>query len=234
MESLQDRTAIVTGGGSGIGFAIAQALVGEGANVVLVSRRADVLKEAAARLNGIGKGRVVTAVCDLRKQEDVVHAVHVATDGFPAIDILINNSGLGGPSKIVDCSDEEWNKILDTNLNGAFRMTRQVLPLMIARRSGTIINIASQAAKHGYANAGPYCASKFGLVGFGEALQEEVREYGIIVHSLCPALVQVPPPKSDSEVDHGVLQVEDLASTALFLLKQSRRIKFENIGLYHL
>jgi NAD(P)-dependent dehydrogenase (short-subunit alcohol dehydrogenase family) len=234
MELLQGKTALITGGGSGIGFAIARALVAEGANVVVVSRRADVLADAAAQLNSIGKGKAIHAVCDLRKQEDVARAVQTANAAFPSIDILVNNSGLGGPSKIVDCSDEEWNRVLDTNLNGAFRMTRAVLPGMIARHSGSIINIASQAAKHGYANAGPYCASKFGLVGFAEALQEEVREYGIIVHSLCPALVQVPPPGKQEDMDHGVLQVEDLASTVLFLLTQPRRIKFENIGLYHI
>jgi NADP-dependent 3-hydroxy acid dehydrogenase YdfG len=234
MKNLLGSNAIITGGASGIGYAIARALVDVGVNVIIASRRGDVLAKAAGDLNSLGKGRALPVVCDIRKNEDVVNVVKTAKDTFPSIDILVNNSGLGVASKIVDCTDEEWDLVLDTNLNGVFRLTREVLPAMISQRSGSIINIASQAAKHGYPNAGPYCASKFGLVGFSEALQAEVREYGIIVHSLCPALVQVPPPKNQHDVRDDVLQVEDLASTVLFLLTQPRRIKYENIGLYHL
>ena len=234
MTGLRGAAAIVTGGGSGIGFAIARALVSAEVDVVIASRRMDVLAGAADRLNGLGKGKVVPVVCDVRRREDIVNLVRKATSLYPSIDILVNNSGLGVTSKIVDCTDEEWDMVLDTNLGGVFRLTREVLPFMIARRSGYIINIASQAAMHGYANAGPYCASKFGLVGFSEALQIEVREFGIIVHSLCPALVQVPPPSTEKEVNDGVLQAEDLASTVMFLLTQPRRIKYDNIGLYHL
>ncbi|MGE5313094.1 MAG: SDR family oxidoreductase [Acidobacteriota bacterium] len=234
MNTLKGKNAIVTGGGSGIGFAIAKALVAAEVNVIIASRRLDTLTAAARELNSAGKGKAVPVVCDIRKKDDVTGLVKTAKKYFPAIDILVNNSGLGVSSKIVDCTDEEWDLVLETNLKGAFRLTREVLPSMIAQKSGYIVNIASQAAKHGYANAGPYCASKFGLVGFGEALQEEVREYGIIVHSLCPALVQVPPPKDDQHIDPGVLQAEDLASTLMFLLTQPRRIKYENIGLYRL
>jgi NADP-dependent 3-hydroxy acid dehydrogenase YdfG len=232
MTSLKSLTALVTGGGSGIGFAIASALISAEVNVVIASRREQLLTKSAAQLNGLRRGKAVPLVCDIRKKEDIVHVVKATKSQFGSIDILINNSGLGGPSKIVDCSDEEWDKILDTNLHGVFRLTREVLPTMIAQKSGYIINIASQAAKHGYANAGPYCASKFGLVGFSEALQIEVRECGILVHCLCPALVQVPPPEKEKDVNDGVMQVEDLASTVMFLLTQPKRIKYENIGLY--
>lgn len=232
MNDISGKTAIVTGGGSGIGFAIAKSLIENGVNVVLASRRRDLLDASSKELNAMQKGRAVGVRCDLRNKKDVLAVVQKTKKYFPSIDILINNSGLGVTPKIVDCTDEEWNMVMDTNLTGAFWMTREVLPTMIRNRSGYIINIASQAAKHGYANAGPYCASKFGLVGLSEALQVEVREYGIHVHSLCPALVQVPPPKNKKEMDNGVLQVDDLASTVLFLLKQPKRIKYENIGLY--
>src|ERR1043166_697633 len=214
MEILQGKTAIVTGGTSGIGKAIADALAAEGVNVTAASRR-------------------TTPACDVRKKADVVRLVAHVKERLGRIDILINNTGLGVSSKIVDCSEEDWHRVLDTNLTGTFLLTQAVLPDMIAQRSGYIINIASQAAKHGYPNAGPYCASKFGIVGLSEALQHEVREYGIHVHCLCPGLVQVPPPQNSSEVRAGVLQVEDLASVALFLLKQPSRVQIENIGLYH-
>lgn len=234
MENLKERTAIVTGGGSGIGLAIARALVEADMNVVISSRRLGLLTDVAARLNAAGRGKAVPVACDLRKKADVVELVQWTRERYPAIDVLVNNSGLGGKSKIVDCTDEEWDLVLDTNLKGTFWMMREVLPAMIARRSGYIINIASQAAKHGYPNAGPYCASKFGIVGLSEALQAEVRDFGIHVHCLCPALVQVPPPAAEADVDHGVLQVDDLASSVMFLLTQPPRVKFENIGLYHL
>ncbi|HEX9007045.1 MAG TPA: SDR family oxidoreductase [Bacteroidota bacterium] len=234
MEDLKNRTAIVTGGGSGIGFAIARALIDAGMNVALASRRQGLLNDAADMLNAAGKGRAVPLACDVRRKPDIVALVRRTRELFPTIDVLVNNTGLGVTSKIVDCTDDEWDLVLDTNLRGTFWMMREVLPAMIARRSGYIVNIASQAAKHGYPNAGPYCASKFGIVGLSEALQAEVREYGIHVHCLCPALVQVPPPAAEADVDEGVLQVEDLASSVMFLLSQPRRVKFENIGLYHL
>lgn len=214
MNTLQQKTAIVTGGSSGIGKAIASALSAEGVNVVIASRR-------------------TTPACDVRKKADVIRLIAHVKERFGSIDILVNNSGLGVGSKIVDCTEDDWHRVLDTNLTGTFLMTQAVLPAMIAQRSGYIINIASQAAKHGYPNAGPYCASKFGIVGFSEALQQEVREFGVHVHCLCPGLVQVPPPKDESEIRSGVLQVEDLASAALFLLKQPSRVHIENVGLYH-
>jgi NAD(P)-dependent dehydrogenase (short-subunit alcohol dehydrogenase family) len=215
MESLHGKTAIITGGTSGIGKAIADALRAEGVNVVAASRR-------------------TSPACDVRKKSDVTKLVAHVTERFGHIDILVNNTGIGVGSKIVECSEEDWHRVLDTNLTGTFLMTQAVLPAMIAQRSGYIINIASQAAKHGYPNAGPYCASKFGIIGLSEALQHEVRELGIHVHCLCPGLVQVPPPGKPDEIRPGVLQVEDLANAALFLLKQSAHVQIENIGLFHL
>jgi NAD(P)-dependent dehydrogenase (short-subunit alcohol dehydrogenase family) len=221
VETLQGKVAIVTGGGSGIGKAIATVLVGEGANVIVASRRVPSVDGASS----VG--------CDVRKKADTQRVAATTKERFGRIDILVNNSGLGVQRKVVDCPEEDWHLVLDTNLTGTFLMTQAVLPTMIAQRSGYIINIASQAAKHGYPEAGPYCASKFGIIGFSEALQHEVREHNIHVHCLCPGLVQVPPPHDASEVRDDVLQVDDLASTALLLLKQPRRVKYENIGLYH-
>ncbi len=233
MNPLSGRKALITGGGSGVGKAIAEALVLEGVDVVIVSRRQKLLDETAAELNRQKRGKAYAVACDIRKAAEVRAAVSFALGKLSRIDFLINNSGLGVQSKIVDCSEEDWDMVVETNLKGAFLMTREVLPGMIQQKSGYIINIASQAAKYGYAKAGPYCASKFGLVGFGEALQEEVREHGIRVHSLCPALIQVPKPTQAEAIQHGVLQVDDIVAAILFLLKQPPHVKIENIGLYH-
>lgn len=232
MEIITNQSAVISGGGSGIGKAIAKALVNEGVNVLITSRRKEVLQDTASELNSIGKGKVFWFECDLRNSGQVRDLVAFAAEKFGRIDILVNNSGIGVQTKIVNCSEEAWDLVLDTNLKGTFLLTREVLPPMIKNRYGYIINIASQAAKHGYPEAGPYCASKFGIIGFSEALQHEVREYNIHVHCLNPALVQVPAPASDEQLRNDVLQTEDLASTVLFLLKQPRRIFYENIGLY--
>jgi NADP-dependent 3-hydroxy acid dehydrogenase YdfG len=234
MNSLQNKTAIITGGGSGIGKAIAQVLINEGTNVVIASRRIELLNSVINELNSFGKGKAVAVECDLRNEEMITGLVKRVNGLFPSIDILVNNSGIGIQKKVVDLTAADWDYVMDINLKGTFLLTKAVLPKMIEQRSGYIINIASQAAKHGYPEAGVYCASKFGLLGFAEALQQEVREYGIRVNSLCPALVQVPPPANEEEIRQDVLQTEDLAQTVLFLLKQPDRIKFENIGLYHL
>lgn len=233
MTDLKGKTALITGGGSGIGLAIASACVKEGINVVIASRREDVLKAAAEELNSLNGGKAAYVTCDLRVPEEVTHAVKYTKELFGTVDILINNSGLGVDKYVIDCSVEEWDLVLDTNLKGTFLMTKEVLPLMKKQKSGYIINISSQAGKHGYPQAAPYCASKFGLLGFAEALQTEVRDFGVHVHSLCPALVQVPAPEKESDMIPGVLQTEDLASTVMFLLKQPRRIKYEDIGLFH-
>ncbi len=234
MFSLAGQTAIITGGGSGIGKAISSALVNEGVNVILASRRLSLLQSAAEEFNKTGGGKAVAVKCDLRVKEDIVNLVRTCKENFSSIDVLVNNSGLGVQKKIVELTDDEWDLVMDTNLKGAFMLTREVLPTMIHQKSGYIMNIASQAAKHGYPDAGVYCASKFGLAGFAEALQQEVREYGIRVHNFNPGLVQVPPPGKDDARKDGFLQVDDIARIAVFLLKQPPEIKFEDIGLFHL
>ena len=231
--NLKNKTAFITGAGSGIGFAIASRLAQEGVHTVLASRRIDLLRQQAAEIARTTGTKSIAVGMDLRNSQSIRQGVLEALQTFPEIDILVNNSGVGAGALAVDLAEDEWNRVMDTNLKGAFLVTQQLLPGMIRRKSGHIVNIASQAGKHGYANATVYCASKFGLIGFGQALQEEVRQYNIKVTNLLPALVQVPPPANESEVRGGVLQVEDLAETVRFVLRQPERVKIEDIGLYH-
>ncbi|GGA89701.1 putative oxidoreductase [Neiella marina] len=232
MESIVGKTIIITGGASGIGLGIAEALIAEGANVVLSSRRSDLLMEQALQLSNKGPGKAIAVAADVRSKNDVQRVAQTALERFGRIDGLINNSGLGVQDSIEDCPEENWDLVMDTCAKGTFLMTQAVLPTLRQQQSGHIINIASQAAKNGYANAGPYCAAKFAVVGFAAALQEEVRQHGIKVHSLCPGLVQVPKPLNDADQMAGWLQVEDMANAVLYVLQQPKRVFLENIGLY--
>ena len=231
---LRGATAYITGGGSGIGFAIASALALEGTNLILASRRIDLLRGKAEELHRSHGVQTYAVEMDLRNAHTIRAAVNDTAKNFLPVDVLINNSGVGHDAAAVHLTEEDWDRVLDTNLKGAFILTQELLPKMIERRKGHIINISSQAGLHGYANATAYCASKFGLIGFGQALQEEVRQYNIKVTNLMPALVQVPPPANPGEVRSGVLQVVDLAALVGFALKQPDRVKFADLGLYHL
>jgi meso-butanediol dehydrogenase/(S,S)-butanediol dehydrogenase/diacetyl reductase len=231
--NLKNKVALITGAGSGIGFAIAKSLAHAGSHTILVSRRIDLLRQRAEELSRSTGTTSLALTMDLRSSQSIRQAVQEAGKTFLTVDILVNNSGVGSGALAVDLAEDEWDRVIETNLKGAFLLTQQVLPGMIRQKSGHIINISSQAGKHGYANATVYCASKFGLIGFGQALQEEVRAYNIKVTNLLPALVQVPPPSNDGDVRHDVLQVEDLAETVLYVLHQPDRVKVEDIGLYH-
>jgi NADP-dependent 3-hydroxy acid dehydrogenase YdfG len=232
--NLTNKTALITGGGSGIGFAIASALAAEGTNIILASRRIDLLRRRAEQLHTHYHVNSYAYALDLRDRGIVDRASQEFWSHFSVVVILVNNSGIGVDAEAVTLREEDWDRVIDTNLKGAFLLSQAVLPKMIAQRSGHIINISSQAGKNGYANATAYCASKFGLIGFGQALQQEVRQHNIKVTNLLPALVQVPPPSGEGDLRTGVLQVEDLAQAAVYVLKQPDRVKIEDIGLYHI
>lgn len=232
MAILNDKVAIVTGGATGIGLAITESLVELGMKVVICSRDDKALREQAQRINVAHKGQVLPVACNIRNKDSVKNVVDQTLATYGNIDVLINNAGLGVQDKVIDCPEENWDLVLETCTKGTFLMSQAVLPTMQENRDGFIINIASQAAKNGYDRTAPYCAAKFGVLGFGLALQEEVREFGIKVHSLCPGLVQVPRVKNDKDMTPGWLQPEDLAETVKFLLQQPKRVYFDNIGLW--
>jgi NADP-dependent 3-hydroxy acid dehydrogenase YdfG len=232
MSDLAQKTAIITGGGTGIGKAIATALANEDANIILASRDYDTLEVTAKELNKLGGGRVFAAACDVRDKDDINLLIQATLTSFHRIDILVNNAGVNVRKKVVNITEQEWDAVLDTNLKGTFLMTQAVLPSMMQQESGFILNIASQAAKHGYPEAGAYCASKFGMLGFAEALQHEVRSFGIRVHTLCPGVVQEMSPESTNRIDLNVLTTEDVANMALYVLQQPSHVSLDSIGLH--
>ena len=231
MKKLRATRALISGGASGIGLAIAEALASQGVELVLVSRRLGLLEQEAARLQGRYGVRVLPLALDLCDGAQVRACHAEARERLGPIDLLVNNSGVGSDYLVQDLPESEWDRVMDTCAKGTFLLTQACLPDMLAHRHGTIINIASQAARHGYARASVYCAAKFAVLGFAKALREEVQHQGIRVHTLCPGLVQVPPPTCPGERKPGWLQVEDLAEAVLYTLRQPAHVQLDEIGM---
>src|SRR5438105_11437813 len=182
MVSIENQVALVTGAGRGIGQAIAIELGKLGARVVLVARSRTELERTAA---SIGKSASVMPA-DVRKKDDLLEVFEQVQRVIGPTDILVNAAGLGIFGPVTDFKDDDFQTLIETNLRGIFYTCRFVLPSMIERKKGYIINIASIAGKVGSANRAVYCASKFGVVGFTESVAEEVRQHGIRVSVVCP------------------------------------------------
>jgi 3-oxoacyl-[acyl-carrier protein] reductase len=184
---LNGRHAVVTGGASGIGFAIAQRLAGSGATVAIWD-----LDEAAGRMAAAALSGSSVAV-DVGDAASVASAVQATLQAIPAIDILINNAGITGPNdKLWDYPVEAWKNVFNINVHGVFHCCRAVVPLMRARNYGRIVNIASVAGKEGNPNASAYSASKAAVIGLTKSLGKELADTGIRVNCVTPAAVRTP------------------------------------------
>ena len=234
-KPFSDQIALVTGGGSGIGRAFADALASAGAKVVIASRRTDVLRRTADEINAtLGSELVFPYEFDIR---DRAQTEELAMDVFArwqAIDVLINNSGLAVPETVEEITDDGWETVIDTNLRGVMRLVRAALPYMRKNDFGDIVNVSSQAGKHGYADVPSYCASKFGLLGYAEALRDDVRKSGanIRVFNFCPGLVDVENTRADQEPRAGFIHVTNMARTLMYALALDRNVVLEDINLY--
>jgi meso-butanediol dehydrogenase / (S,S)-butanediol dehydrogenase / diacetyl reductase len=183
---LPDQAAIVTGGGQGIGKAIALKLAREGADVLVSGRHRETLENTAREIEKLGR-RSVVAVTDVSQEPQVSAMVEAALQNFGRIDILVNNAGVTGPTApITNVSRDEWDHVFAVNLTGAFLCAKAVIPHMIQRRSGKIINISSIAGKLAYALRSPYAASKWGMIGLSRTLAQELGPHNIQVNAICP------------------------------------------------
>ena len=183
---LKDRVAVVTGGGRGIGKQIALALASEGADVLVSGRQQDVLDETVTEIQALGR-RAMLTVTDVSDESQVNQMIDTATQSFGKVDILVNNAGIAGPTApVTNLSREEWDHVMAVNLTGAFLCARAVVPQMIERRSGKIINISSVAGKMAYALRSPYSASKWGMLGLSASLAQELGAHNIQVNAICP------------------------------------------------
>jgi NAD(P)-dependent dehydrogenase (short-subunit alcohol dehydrogenase family) len=187
MTDLTGRTAVVTGGGSGLGAAIAQALHGAGAEVVVVGRDAARLAGVVSRLGS--RARALT--CDVAEPASVDRLADALRE--TEVSILVNNAGIAGPvAALTDISVDEWDEVFDVNVRGTFLMCRALLPGMIARGAGDIINIASVSGKRPLAHRTPYTASKMAVIGLTSTLAFEVGPAGVSVNTLSPGPVAGP------------------------------------------
>lgn len=232
---LSEQVAIVTGGGSGIGRAFTQALATAGATVVIASRRDEILRRTADELNAAcGAERVYPYAFDIRERGQTEALAKYVTERWGAVDVLVNNSGLAVPETIERITDEGWDKVLETNLRGAMWLVRAVLPGMTAQDFGDVVNVSSQAGKHGYADVPSYCASKFGLLGFAESLRDHVRKTNanIRVFNFCPGLVDVDHTGANEAPRAGAIHVSNMARTLIFALSLDREVVLEDINIY--
>ena len=230
-----EQTAVVTGGGTGIGRAFAGALAGAGARVVIASRSESALMRTAGELNAaVGAERVHTYAFDVRVRDECEALVRHCVERFGSLDVLVNNSGLAVPETVEEISEEGWETVLQTNLKGAMWLVRAALPHMSARQFGDLVNVSSQAGKHGYADVPSYCASKWGLLGFAEAVRDHVRRGGanVRVFNLCPGLVDVENTAADAEPRPGFVHVSNMARTLMYALSLDRDVVLEDINIY--
>ena len=234
-KQLSNQMAIVTGGGSGIGRAFTEALALAGAKVVIASRRSEVLRRAADEINAkLAAERVFPYEFDIRDRRQIEELVAEVFERWQAIDVLINNSGLAVPETVEEITDEGWDTVMETNLRGVMQLVRAVLPHMRSNDFGDIVNMSSQAGKHGYADVPSYCASKFGLLGYAEALRDHVRKIGanIRVFNFCPGLVDVENTGPDQIPREGFIHVGNMARTLMYALSLDRNVVLEDINLY--
>jgi 3-oxoacyl-[acyl-carrier protein] reductase len=186
-RDIENKTAIITGSGRGIGKETAIQLVDNVRNLVVCSRTQHEINSVVKEIESINKQvNVLGLRCDVHISSQVNSLVHSVVDKFGSetIDILVNNAGVVFDKKLLDTSEDEWDQTIDTNLKGAFLFTKAVLPYMIKRNSGVIVNVNSGAGKTGFSDLSSYCASKFGLAGLAESLALEVKSYNIRVMTI--------------------------------------------------
>ncbi|MRG44788.1 3-ketoacyl-ACP reductase [Chitinophaga sp. SYP-B3965] len=234
MESLKGKKALITGGGKGIGRAVAIALAKEGVDIALMGRTASSLESTAKEVAAFGV-KVTYAIADVADINAVNTAVQELTKVLPEIDILINNAGIASFGGFMDLEPSEWENIVRVNLLGVYYVTRAVLPGMIERKSGDIINVSSTAGQRGAPLTSAYSASKFGLLGLTESLMLEVRKHNIRVSALTPSTIATDMAIELKLTDGNpekVMQAEDLAEFVVAQLKLNRRVLVKSAGLW--
>jgi len=230
--SLAGRVALITGGGTGIGLEIARCMVQAGATVIITGRREEVLKASAAEL-GEGANYLVNDVCDLASLDGLVAELEAT---YGPLDILVNNAGINMKKPALEVTDEDFSRIIHTNLNAVFALTRAAAKRMVARSSGTILMISSMAAYYGIDRVVAYAASKSAVEGMVKVLASEFSAQGVRVNAIAPGFIETEMSRTamNSDPDHrdramrrtpmGAFgRPEDIGHAAVFLASDGAR-----------
>ena len=234
MQDIKNKVALITGGGRGIGRATAIELAKEGVNVGLVGRTLENLEKVKAELEAYDVN-VAVATADVSNLDEITKAVESIKSELGPIDILLNNAGISKFGGFMELTPEEWTNIIDVNLKGVYYTTRAVLPEMIERQTGDIINISSTAGERGGPVTSAYSASKFGVIGLSESLMQEVRKHNIRVSTMTPSTVATEMAAELNLTDGNpekVMQPEDLAELIVIQLKLDPRVVLKHAGLW--
>ena len=190
MNRLSGKVALITGGGRGIGRAIALRFASEGAAVMLAATKRESLAATAAEIRKAG-GRATTTIADVADEAAVKKMVAATLAELGGLDVLVNNAGIGGPTlKVVDMDRADWDRTLAVNVTGAFLCSKHAIPHMLERKSGRIVNITSIAGLMGYPLRSPYAVSKWGMIALTRTLAGELGEHGITVNAIAPGAVR--------------------------------------------
>ncbi len=221
---LSGQVALITGASSGIGRAIADVFMREGADLVVVARRADRLEALAEDAQRLGRQcRLVTG--DAREEDTASRAVQAAITHFGKLNILVNNVGVGVYKNLADTNVEDYDLMMNSNMRSTFLFTRYAVPTLLRQGSGVILNVSSMAGVMGFAGEAVYCATKFAQVGFTQALDRELRPHGIKVGALCPGGVKTEFAIGSGRTEESVaasnmLDAQDVADAALLMATQ--------------
>lgn len=235
MENLKGKKALVTGGSRGLGKAIALALAAEGVEVSITGRNEKSLKETTKELQTRGI-KTMYSVFDISNFQEVEFSLKKLQNDFGTFDILINNAGIAAFGSFLDMPEKEWMNIVQTNLFGPYYVSKTILPSMIEKKGGDIINVSSTAGLKGGATTSAYSVSKAGLISLSESLMFEMRKHNIRVTTLTPSTIASDMSVKELKITDGnpekVLQPEDFADLVIDILKLNKRALLANASLW--
>ncbi|WP_339160696.1 SDR family oxidoreductase [Siminovitchia sp. FSL W7-1587] len=227
MEQLQGKTVVITGASSGIGAAIAKELAAEGANVVLAARRHEKLNEIEKEINRQARGKAFVVRTDMANREEVEEMVKKALEAFGRIDIFVNNAGQMLSATVQSGKVEEWEKMIDVNIKGVLYGINAVLPSMLERSAGHIINIASVSGFEVTKMSTVYSATKFAVRAISMGLEKELARTGVRVTNISPGMVDTS--LSTSVSNRKKLEAEDIAKAVLYAVTQPDYVNVNEI-----
>jgi short-subunit dehydrogenase len=226
-KTLEGKVAVITGGSSGLGKAMGEVFAREGAEVILIARNAERLVHAKEELSQKGY-KVNCMTADAGKEDDVAGVIANIREKYGKIDILINNAGIGYTGSVDETDTVKFDEIMNTNVRGVFLFCKYIIPIMKQQKDGYIVNISSGAGKSGIPNMAAYCASKFAVAGFSEALAQEVRNHNIRVSVVYPGSINTDfhlrfSGAKDEETKKNMMQPGEIAETVLHIVSQPHR-----------